>query len=83
MKAVVKYVDHGKARQKTLNVERNEPNEILQAFLKEAKVPVYTYVRTIACGRYIYQWFDTADKALPHDVFGRIKYTRGVYEFHF
>ena len=57
MKAVVRYEDDNrKVRQKTLQVTVNEPNAILTEFLKVMHLPRRTWVKTIKCGRYIYEW---------------------------
>ena len=64
MKAIVRYKDEkGTRRQKTIVVNNNEPNDILTNFLKATRLPRYTWVTTIKCGRYEYQWNGVAKEA--------------------
>lgn len=48
---------------KTIEVSKNEPNHILQEFIKITRLPQYTYVTHIKCGRYDYQWYDSCNGA--------------------
>ena len=48
---------------KTIEVSKNEPNHILQEFIKITRLPQYTYVTHIKCGRYDYQWYDSCNCA--------------------
>ena len=65
VKAVIRYRDDfGKRRQATIQVERNEPNTILEAAMKSKKIRSWNFVDTIACGGYEYQWKDKANKAI-------------------
>lgn len=59
MKALVKYKDYytGNRRQKTIEVDKNEPCSIVKEFARITKVSPFTYITTIKCGRYEYQWF--------------------------
>ncbi len=64
MKACVKYSDlHNKKRQKTVNVAKNEPNDIIRRFIETTGLPKYTYITTVRCGRVEYQWFGPASGA--------------------
>ena len=63
MKAVVRYKMDGVYRTKTIKVEKNEPCHIVREFIKQAKVPKYTYITSVKCGRYVYEWLDTAYSA--------------------
>lgn len=57
MKATVKYTSReGKARQKTFEVEKNEPNGIVQKFIQVTNESKSTYVKTIKCGNKLYMW---------------------------
>ena len=66
MKAVVRFKLDGKYRTKTVNVEKNEPNHIVREFVKQAKVPKHTYVTSIKCGRYVYEWLAYVSEAFPY-----------------
>lgn len=46
---------------KTIEVSKNEPNHILQEFIKITRLPQYTYVTHIKCGRYDYQWYNSSN----------------------
>ena len=64
MKAKVFFKDEqNKSRQKTIEVVKNEPNEIVREFIKATGRPRYTYIAHIRCGRYDYQWLGTAKEA--------------------
>nr|DAP31930.1 MAG TPA: hypothetical protein [Caudoviricetes sp.] len=63
MKAIVKFKDNGKCRQKTIEVEKNEPNAIVRKFIEITRLSKYTYITTVKCGRLEYQWFDDANGA--------------------
>ncbi len=63
MKATVKFVDGNKIRQKTLQVEKNEPNSIIREFYNAGVFGKFTYITTIKCGRYEYQWNGEATEA--------------------
>ena len=64
MKAIVRYYDtHNHYRRKTVVVEHNEPNHIICEFLKVTNEPTWVRITTVKCGRYEYQWFDTAKSA--------------------
>lgn len=61
MKARVFFKDNQKKRrQKIIEVANNDPNEIVREFIKVTKRPLDTYIIHIICGRYDYQWLDTA-----------------------
>ncbi len=63
MKAIVKFKDNGKYRQKTIEVEKNEPNAIVRKFIEITSLPKYTYITTVKCGRIEYQWNGDANGA--------------------
>lgn len=63
MKAIVKFKDNGKCRQKTIEVEKNEPNAIVRKFIEITCLPKYTYITTVKCGRIEYQWYGDANGA--------------------
>ena len=68
MKAIVRYYDTNKNyRTKTVNVDKNEPNYIIREFIKATNQPKYIRITTIKCGRYEYQWFDTAKGAFGEE----------------
>lgn len=48
---------------------KNEPNHILQEFIKITRLPQYTYVTHIKCGRYDYQWYDSCNGAFGVGIF--------------
>lgn len=54
---------------KTIEVSKNEPNHILQEFIKITRLPQYTYVTHIKCGRYDYQWYDSCNGAFGVGIF--------------
>jgi len=57
MKATIKYRDiYGQRRQKTIEVDKNEPNSIIREFVYQLDL-VWAYVTTIKCGRTEYQWY--------------------------
>ena len=62
MKATIKYKDiYGTHRQKTIEVQKNEPNYIVGEFLVQCELTYnWAYIKTIKCGRYEYQWWDVA-----------------------
>lgn len=62
MKATIKFKDWntGKERQKTLEVTKNEPNQIVREFIRFIGTSKHTYINTIKCGRIEYQWFGHA-----------------------
>lgn len=63
MKAIVKFKDNGARRQKTIEVEKNEPNAIVRKFIEVTNMHKYTYITTVKCGRIEYQWFGDANGA--------------------
>ena len=65
MKATIKYRDvySGKLRQKTIEVDKNEPNYIVREFCKNTRLPWWTYIFNVKCGRYEYQWRGIAEDA--------------------
>lgn len=65
MKAIVKFKDNGARRQKTIEVEKNEPNAIVRKFIEVMNMHMhkYTYIITVKCGRIEYQWFGDANGA--------------------
>ena len=63
MKAIVKFKDNGARRQKTIEVEKNEPNAIVRKFIEVTNMHKYTYITTVKCGRTEYQWFGDANGA--------------------
>lgn len=64
MKAKVFYKDSENAsRQKTIEVEKNEPNAIVRDFIKATGQPKYIYISHIKCGRYDWQWKGRAREA--------------------
>ena len=57
MKALIKYRDiYGQRKQKTITVDRNEPNSIIREFVYQLDLP-WAYVTTVKCGRCEYQWY--------------------------
>lgn len=61
MKAKVFYKEENrfgetKYRSKTVEVEVNDACLIVREFIKITKLPKYTYITHIKCGRYDYQW---------------------------
>jgi len=68
MKAIVRYYDtHKTYRTKTVTVEQNEPNHIIREFIKATNQPKWVRITTVKCGRYEYQWFDTAQGAFGEE----------------
>lgn len=63
MKATIKFKEYGKMRQKTMAVEKNEPNSIIVEFHKAGIISKYTYIDTVKCGRTIYEWKGIAQEA--------------------
>ena len=65
MKAKIYYKDFvtQKRRVKTIEVPKNEPNEIIREFVRITKVSRFTYITNVKCGRYDYQWKGIADEA--------------------
>ena len=64
MKAKVFYKDtQNKSRQKTIEVTKNEPNEIVREFIRISENPRYIYISHIKCGRTDYQWNGSASEA--------------------
>lgn len=63
MKAIVKFKDNGKYRQKTIEVEKNEPTAIVRKFIEAMNISKYTYITTVKCGRLEYQWLGDANGA--------------------
>lgn len=43
--------------------------DILQEFIKITRLPQYTYVTHIKCGRYDYQWYDSCNGAFGVGIF--------------
>ena len=66
MKAVIKYKDYltGSNRQKTISVDKNEPNYIIREFVKRTGINKATYIKTVKCGRTEYQYQDIAKEAM-------------------
>lgn len=65
LKATIKFKDvYGNNRQRTIQVEKNEPNSIIREFLCQCKLPKWIYVKTVKCGRTEYQWFGVAKDAI-------------------
>ena len=58
MKATINYKKNdGRNGRKTIDVSKNEPNQILREFASFVReVNKYTCVSTIKCGRYVYEW---------------------------
>ena len=63
MKAVVKFKVNGAYRQKTIEVEKNEPNAIIRKFIEITRLSKYTYITVVKCGRIEYQWYSDANGA--------------------
>ena len=65
MKATIKFKHYsGAMRQKTIEVTENEVNSIIRELAKvDRRVTRNTYITTVKCGRYEYQWFCTALEA--------------------
>lgn len=64
MKAMIKFEENGNRRQRTINVEKNEPNSIIRELAKvDKRIKPFTFISTIKCGRYEYQWYGTAKEA--------------------
>lgn len=64
MKATVYYTDsYGRKKQKTIQVEHNEPNAIIREFIARTGEPHCRYITHVKCGRYDYQWYGTAQDA--------------------
>ena len=63
MKAIVKFKDNGVYRRKTVEVEKNEPCTIVKKFIEVTRLSRHTYITTVKCGRYEYQWFGDANGA--------------------
>ena len=63
MKAIIKYKEFGSTRQKTISVDKNEPNAIIRAFINATGKSRYTYITTVKCGRTEYQWYGEASGA--------------------
>lgn len=58
MKATIKWKDGytGKRYQKTFEVEKNEPNYIVNIARDRAYMGAMDIITTIKCGRFIYEW---------------------------
>lgn len=64
MKATIKFKDNGTMRQKTISVEKNEPNSIIRELAKvDSRIKSYTYITTVKCGRKTYMWNGDASGA--------------------
>ena len=64
MKAKIRFrKDDGKYSVKTIEVDKNEPCSIVREFIKVTRLPIWTYITTVKCGRYEYQWFGTSKSA--------------------
>lgn len=65
MKATVFYKDpeSNAYRRKTIEVEKNDVCLIVREFIKIKKLPRYTYITRVKCGRYEYQWYADAKLA--------------------
>lgn len=65
MKALIKFNDYetGTKRQKTIKVDKNEPNHIIREFARITGINRYTYITTVKCGRVEYQWYGIAKGA--------------------
>ena len=65
MKAVIRYKDWmtNTRKQKTVDTDTNEVNHIIRLFAKKLGAPTYTFVTTVKCGRYEYQWFSRIKEA--------------------
>ena len=65
MKAINKFKDYntGIRRQKTILVDRNEPNYIIREFYRITGISRSTYITTVKCGRIEYQWHGIAKEA--------------------
>ena len=63
MKATVKFKDGARIRQKTMEVAKNEPNSIIREFHAARVFGRETYITTVKCGGYEYQWFGEAKGA--------------------
>ena len=63
LKAKVRFKDNGVYRVKTVEVEKNEPCTIVRKFIEATRLPKYTYITVVKCGRYEYQWFGDASGA--------------------
>lgn len=64
MKAKVFYKNEKKnMTTKTIDVPENEPCSIVRQFLAATGKPRCTYITHIRCGRFDYQWKDTAHSA--------------------
>ncbi len=59
MKATIKWKScwSGKRYQKTFEVEKNEPNYIVNMARKNCYMGREDFITTIKCGRTEYQWF--------------------------
>lgn len=64
MKATIKFKEEGRMKQKTMEVQQNEPNSIVREFIKATKKNKFTFITTIKCGLTIYEWNGTAVDAL-------------------
>ena len=65
MKATINYKKNdGRNGRKTIDVSKNEQNQILREFASFVReVNKYTYVSTIKCGRYVYEWKGSLSEA--------------------
>lgn len=64
MKATVKFEVNGKKTRRTIEVTKNEPNSIIRELAKvDERINRFTYITTVKCGRYEYQWFGNAGEA--------------------
>lgn len=75
MKATIKYVplNSGKRRQVTISAAVCEVNAIIAEAIRSGKFGRLDHIFTVRCGRCEYQWHDLAIKALPTDIYGRVK----------
>lgn len=66
MKATIRYRFGNAVRQLTItNVKKNEPNSIVQEFIRQTRLPRNTYISTIKCGLTKYEWKGSAVDAFP------------------
>lgn len=66
MKAKVNYKVDGSYRTKTISVDKNEPNLIVRTFIEQTRLSKNTYITSVKCGRYNYQWLGDARDAFGY-----------------
>ena len=65
MKSTVKWSENGRTRQRTAEVDRNDPNAIIRQFVAAGILRRGDFVKTVKCGNRVYLWEGRAWDAFP------------------